>query len=47
MKRIAVNLIAPVRWVVRGLAICFFTLLEILGLPRVPREKAKRGSDQR
>ena len=29
----------PVRWVVGGLAIRLFVLLEVLGLPRVPREK--------
>ena len=36
------NLIMPIRRVVCALAIFIFTLLEILGLPRIPDKKAKR-----
>ena len=40
------NLSTPIRQVVRVLAIYAFTVLEILGFPRIPGEKAGRGREE-
>lgn len=39
------SLLSLVRRIVRALALFLFTLLEILGLPRIPSEKARKDGD--